>query len=240
MTAVLVSSTREPAEVVGVHGAAGKTQWTCFTRRAGLVADWEAIEWASVPPGGLSGEHLHTRTEEIYVIMTGRGEMSLDGVGTEVSSGDMILTTTGTRHSLRNTGDVPLDWLVIELLSPQTASAVRGRSKSPERTKMNSKIVNLRSEGRFDPREVFAGGLEETVIEQLSAGNDLSLDATECEHTVFVISGQGVAVHEHGKVELTAGTSVTLPRGARLTIEPGSDGLEIFRASLRIPGEALA
>lgn len=232
----LFSHTRGPAEVIGVHGAQGHTRWTCFTRRAGLDGDWEAIEWASVPPGGLSGEHLHTRTEEVYVILSGRGEVCLNGDPTRVTAGDMILTTTGTRHSLRNVGDTPLDWLVIELLAPATAAVVRGLPETPEGTGMKSRIVNLREEGTFDPREVFAGPLEEVAIQRLAHGDDLSLEAAGREYTIFVLSGNGRAVHPDTDVELVPGTSVTLPLGARLTIQPGVDGLELFRASLAVPG----
>ncbi|WP_158013531.1 hypothetical protein [Carbonactinospora thermoautotrophica] len=77
MTEHFVWSTIDtPSEVYGVHGAEGLTYWKCLARRDGLAGPWEAVEWASVPPGGVSGEHLHTRTEEVYFILSGRGRSS--------------------------------------------------------------------------------------------------------------------------------------------------------------------
>ncbi|MEK8104586.1 cupin domain-containing protein [Micromonospora sp. M12] len=91
-----------------------------------MTGGWEAVEWARLPPGGLSGEHLHTRTEEVYILLTGGGHIILNGRSTPVRAGDVVLTGIGTRHGLLNTGPAPLSWLVVELLGPDTA-AVFGR-----------------------------------------------------------------------------------------------------------------
>lgn len=82
------------------------------------------MEWAWIPPGGVSGEHLHTRTEEIYFILSGCGQITVDGRPYQVQTGDLILTSVGTRHGLRNTGTEGLGWLVIEVASPATARAL--------------------------------------------------------------------------------------------------------------------
>lgn len=123
---LVVGDLEAPSVVYGVHGADGASQWRCLARRPGLAGDWEAVEWAWLPSGGLSGEHVHTRTEEVYFILSGRGHILLDGVATEVHAGDVILTGLGTKHGLRNTGDEELSWLVIEISSPATAAALRG------------------------------------------------------------------------------------------------------------------
>lgn len=112
--------------VQDVHGAAGASRWKCFTRRGWLRGDWEAVEWAQLPPGGVSGEHVHTRTEEVYFIIAGHGEILLDGVGTAVGPGDVVLTGLGTTHGLRASGDTDLSWLVIEISSPAVAAVLRG------------------------------------------------------------------------------------------------------------------
>lgn len=125
---LIVSDLSEPSVVYGVHGADGRSAWKLLTRRTGLAGDWEAVEWAWLPPGGVSGEHLHTRTEEVYLILTGRGEILLNGTPTEVGPGDVILTGVGSVHGLRNIGDDDVSWLVIEISSPQTAAVLRGEA----------------------------------------------------------------------------------------------------------------
>ncbi|MEJ8642000.1 cupin domain-containing protein [Streptomyces sp. MS1.HAVA.3] len=134
---VIVADTTGPADIYGVHGTAGLTHWKALASGLDLAAGWEAVEWASVPPGGVSGEHRHTRTEEIYFVLRGSGEIVLDGVSHPVSEGWMVLTGVGTVHGLRNTGDTDLDWLVIEIRSPTppercTARAATAPARPPD------------------------------------------------------------------------------------------------------------
>lgn len=121
---IVAADLSEPSKVYGVHGSEGLSLWKCLARRAGLFGSWEAVEWAWIPAGGVSGEHVHTRTEEIYFILSGHGQITLDGQSHQVRAGDLILTSVGTRHGLENTGTEGLGWLVIEVASPATAMAL--------------------------------------------------------------------------------------------------------------------
>ncbi|MFI9389015.1 cupin domain-containing protein [Kutzneria sp. NPDC052558] len=231
---IKVGRADRPAEVHGVHGAAGVTNWTCFSRRAGLDGDWEAIEWASVPVGGVSGEHRHTRTEEIYFILSGRAEVRLDGEPHVLGPGGMVLTCVGSTHALHNVGDSRVDWLVIEMLSPDTATSVRGRAVTEKRTSMGSTVVDLAQLGQFDPRQVFAGPLENIALRSLSDGETLELSAHGVEHTLFVTEGSGLGKAQSTEISLSAGTSVTLPLGSELTVIAGQPGLKVFLATMAV------
>ncbi|HEY4018290.1 MAG TPA: cupin domain-containing protein [Pseudonocardiaceae bacterium] len=125
MSGLIIGDTSSASRIQDVHGAAGASEWKCFARRSWLRGDWEAVEWARIPPGGISGEHLHSRTEEVYFILSGRGEILLDGVATEVGPGDVILTGLGTTHGLRAIGEESVSWLVVEVSSPATAAVLR-------------------------------------------------------------------------------------------------------------------
>ncbi|MGH8907573.1 MAG: cupin domain-containing protein [Egibacteraceae bacterium] len=114
----------EPSIVHGVHGTEGISQWKCLARRDSLFGPWEAVEWAWLPPGGVSGEHVHSRTEEIYFIVSGSGVMTIDGQTYPVSAYDLILTGLGTKHGLRNSGPHELSWMVIEVAGPAMAAAL--------------------------------------------------------------------------------------------------------------------
>ncbi|MCG8915756.1 cupin domain-containing protein [Actinokineospora sp. PR83] len=118
----VVADVVDPSTVHGVHGADGVSWWKCLARRNDLFGSWEAVEWAALPPGGLSGEHVHTRTEELYFILTGSGVMLLDGREHPVRAGDLVVNGLGTRHGLLNTGAERLTWLVIEVVGPLTAT----------------------------------------------------------------------------------------------------------------------
>jgi uncharacterized cupin superfamily protein len=128
----VLADIEEPSVVYGVHGTEGASEWKCFARRNDLFGSWEAIEWAGLPPGGVSGEHVHTRTEELYFIISGTGIMRLDGREHPVRGGDLILNGIGTRHGLRNVGPDRLTWLVVEVVGPLTAAVFSDYQKQAE------------------------------------------------------------------------------------------------------------
>ncbi|WP_394825683.1 cupin domain-containing protein [Pendulispora albinea] len=129
---MVIANLDQTSVVYGVHGAGGTSEWKCFARRDNLFGSWEAIEWAALPPGGISGAHIHTRTEELYFIVSGTGVMLLDGQEHRVQGGDLILNGLGTRHGLRNVGEDRLEWLVIEVVGRPMAPVYSNYQKQIE------------------------------------------------------------------------------------------------------------
>jgi mannose-6-phosphate isomerase-like protein (cupin superfamily) len=242
----IIGDLDEPSVVYGVHGTTGLSRWKCLARRAGLFGSWEAVEWAWIPPGGISGEHVHTRTEEIYFILSGRGEMTLDGRPHQVGPGNLILTGLGTRHGLRNIGDEGLGWLVIELSSPATSAVLRGAvpPTPPSTTQaqrggrdVNAEVFNLRQLGEVDPRSsVFTGPLRSIRVVNLEPGQRAELTAIGVEHTLFTLEGSGEITSGEAAVPLKYGVSVTLPLGSETVVTAGADGMGYFLASLEVSG----
>ncbi|MDQ3763904.1 MAG: cupin domain-containing protein [Actinomycetota bacterium] len=121
---LIVANVNGASDVYGMHGGAEVAKWKCLTRRLGLSGTWEAIEWSSLPPGAVCGEHRHTRTEELYFILSGEGELLINDVPHRVRPGHLIANGLGTRHCFRNLGEEDLNWLVIEVFSPATTQAL--------------------------------------------------------------------------------------------------------------------
>ncbi|MEU9481053.1 cupin domain-containing protein [Streptomyces sp. NPDC048191] len=233
---MIVADVSEAAEVYGVHGTEGLTYWKCLARRTGTAGSWEAVEWASLPPGAVSGEHLHTRTEEIYFVLSGEGELRLDGRPYPVRAGSMALTRTGSTHGLRNTGSGPLDWLVVEMSTPHTHSVLTGaRGSDRERNSMPRSTVHVLGEAtEVDPSGTFDGPLRTIRTRALATGEKLTLAAEGTEHVVFVLGGEGTATGSGAEVPLAAGSAVTLPLGGSLTVTAGAEGLRVFHAVLAV------
>jgi mannose-6-phosphate isomerase-like protein (cupin superfamily) len=121
---LIVADVNGASEVHGMHGGAQVAKWKCLARRLGLSGTWEAIEWSSLPPGAVCGEHKHTRTEELYFVVSGEGELLLNDVPHQVRPGHLIANGLGTRHCFRNVGKEDLNWLVIEVFSPATTQTL--------------------------------------------------------------------------------------------------------------------
>ncbi|MEU8959516.1 cupin domain-containing protein [Streptomyces sp. NPDC048518] len=251
---VIVGDVGGPAHIHGVHGTTGVTRWKALASGADLRGGWEAVEWACVPPGGVSGEHRHTRTEEIYFILSGTGEIYLDGTAHPIAPGTLLLTGLGTVHGLRNTGDCDLAWLVIEMRSPRFSEALGATAPasvsapahtpvptpapaSPEKEHPvpTARLHDLRAERSVSPAGVFTGPLRTLALETVDASGTVELAADGREHMVFVLSGTGWVENGSDTAELHPGTAVTLPRGTRARI--GADrgeGLELFHAEVAV------
>lgn len=57
-----------------------------------------------LPVGHAVGRHYHTETEELYYILEGAGEMTIDDATCAVAAGDCIFIPRLSSHTLRNTG----------------------------------------------------------------------------------------------------------------------------------------
>ena len=66
-----------------------------------------------IEPGGSIGEHQRINDEEIYIILSGHGIMTVDGVEHPVGEGDVCLSRSGHSHSLVNSTDGPMRFMVI-------------------------------------------------------------------------------------------------------------------------------
>lgn len=69
-------------------------------------------------PGAAIGSHPHDK-DEIYYVISGRGEFTLDGAKHTVGPGTAMLTRVGSTHSLRQVGTEDLVILVNYLKSPE-------------------------------------------------------------------------------------------------------------------------
>jgi mannose-6-phosphate isomerase-like protein (cupin superfamily) len=68
----------------------------------------QSLAEARVPVGGSTLEHYHPRTEEIYYITDGAGEIRIEGETRAVKPGDAIAIPPGLKHKLWNRGQITL------------------------------------------------------------------------------------------------------------------------------------
>ncbi len=71
-----------------------------------------SLAHAIVPAGQVSTPHALT-TSEVYYILAGQGEMSIDGETSPVEPGDAVYIPPHARQHLRNTGDRPLVFICL-------------------------------------------------------------------------------------------------------------------------------
>jgi mannose-6-phosphate isomerase-like protein (cupin superfamily) len=96
-----------------------------FFHRTGERADgcaYNFLDFTILPAGADIGVHTHAAdNQEVYVVISGRGLMHLDGEWFEVQSGHVIVNRAGGTHGLKNIGDEELRLVVIEVPLPGRA-----------------------------------------------------------------------------------------------------------------------
>ena len=70
------------------------------TIREYFHSDLQSLAEASLEPSTSTQRHYHARSEEIYLIVEGGGELEVDGGSREVGVGDAILIPPGSWHQL--------------------------------------------------------------------------------------------------------------------------------------------
>jgi len=71
----------------------------------------QSLAEAWLEPGQATERHYHARTEELYVLLEGDGEMEVDGDRRAVAPGDAILIPPGAWHQIRASMGGPLRFL---------------------------------------------------------------------------------------------------------------------------------
>jgi len=69
----------------------------------------------TLAPGVSIGPHVHEGEMESYTIISGKGEYREGEETCTVLPGDTTLTQSGESHSIKSTGDVPLEFIALIL-----------------------------------------------------------------------------------------------------------------------------
>jgi mannose-6-phosphate isomerase-like protein (cupin superfamily) len=67
-----------------------------------------AVTWVDVPPGAEQRAHSHEDSEQVYVIVRGRGRMQVAGDAENVGEGDLVFIPPATDHGIKNDGEETL------------------------------------------------------------------------------------------------------------------------------------
>ena len=75
-----------------------------------------SVTWIEVPPGIDQGLHSHEESEQVYVISSGSGTMTVAGDTQAVTAGDLVMVPPATDHSIANHGTE--DFALVSVQSP--------------------------------------------------------------------------------------------------------------------------
>jgi mannose-6-phosphate isomerase-like protein (cupin superfamily) len=95
------------------HGGAGDYFVRTLFEKVPGASSIKYVRDLILYPGSAIGLHPHSGDEEVYFVISGTGIMEVDGEEQAVGPGSAVLTLSGSRHGLRNTGDGELRIAVV-------------------------------------------------------------------------------------------------------------------------------
>ena len=91
----------EPAPRVELHEALGLTG--------------AEVSINTVPPnGGVPFAHVHTKNEELYIVLEGKGELWIDGETLPIQAGDSFRIDPAGKRAIRAAADSSLKYICVQ------------------------------------------------------------------------------------------------------------------------------
>jgi len=104
-----------PYELQSIHDGKGRGKNALVFDAADFDTPLKFTRYVEMEPGSSIGVHPHGENEEVYVVLSGNGVMSVNDESQSVKPGDVILNKPGWRHGLANTSQEPLKLFVFEV-----------------------------------------------------------------------------------------------------------------------------
>jgi mannose-6-phosphate isomerase-like protein (cupin superfamily) len=96
-----------------MRGGAGKTTIHHYWKKDEMAGNERLCSRIELEPGSSIGFHEHNDEEEIFIIISGEGEVVDGDTTSTVKAGDTILTGGGAGHSIKAIGDETLVFVAL-------------------------------------------------------------------------------------------------------------------------------
>src|SRR6187397_859907 len=98
-----------------VHGGAGTMAFTALLNRGAVTPEFNFLHRGEIPPGAGIGHHFHNTVEEMFVILDGEAQFTVDGRTATVKGPAGVICRTGHSHAIYNSGTKPVQWVNLNV-----------------------------------------------------------------------------------------------------------------------------
>jgi mannose-6-phosphate isomerase-like protein (cupin superfamily) len=99
----------------GVHAGAGSMAFTGLLNRGAVTPEFNFLHRGEIPPGAGIGHHFHNVAEEMFVILNGEAQFTIDGRTAVVKGPAGVVCPAGHSHAIYNSGTETLQWMNINV-----------------------------------------------------------------------------------------------------------------------------
>ena len=98
-----------------VHGGAGSMSFVALLNRGAVTPEFNFLHRGVIPAGSGIGHHFHNVVEEMFVILDGEAQFTIDGRTASVKGPAGVLCRTGHSHAIYNPGPTPVQWVNLNV-----------------------------------------------------------------------------------------------------------------------------
>ena len=102
-------------QLSAVHGGAGTMSFTALLNRGAVTPEFNFLHRGVIPAGSGIGHHFHNVVEEMFVILDGEAQFTIDGRTASVKGPAGVLCRTGHAHAIYNPGPGPVQWMNLNV-----------------------------------------------------------------------------------------------------------------------------
>lgn len=100
-------------KIRSVHAGAGELHYLGLFDAQTFQTNFIFLHRGVIPPGGGIGHHFHNHMEEMFVILDGEAEFTIDGRTSLLRGPAGAPCRMGRSHAIYNPGDKPVEWMNI-------------------------------------------------------------------------------------------------------------------------------
>jgi quercetin dioxygenase-like cupin family protein len=98
-----------------VHGGAGTMAFTALLNRGAVTPEFNFLHRGEIPPGAGIGHHFHNTVEEMFMILDGEAQFTIDGRTALLKGPVGVICRTGHSHAIYNSGTKPVQWVNLNV-----------------------------------------------------------------------------------------------------------------------------
>jgi len=132
-------------EIAAVHAGAGKMGFTQLIGRTELSTNFLYLHAGQIPDKAGIGQHFHHTIEEMFVILDGEAEFTINGRTSKIKGPAMVPCKMGSSHAIYNSSGKPIRWMNFAV------STYKGRGD-------NFDLGDTRVGAKLDPIPQFVSG----------------------------------------------------------------------------------
>lgn len=98
-----------------VHGGAGSMGYTTILGRGAVTPEFNFLHRGVIPPGAGIGHHFHNTVEEMFVILDGEAQFTINGRTATVKGPAGVICRAGSSHAIYNASSTPVQWMNLNV-----------------------------------------------------------------------------------------------------------------------------